>query len=193
MSGFSQLPPELTSTLTPAYRMVHRFRDFPRLPPLRRRWCQRPPRWEQRQLFIFPACLRTPVQSKLLENYIQVFTCVLWGSLMVMWGIRPRFFPEPRQSLMCITAERRIPPDSLICLCLPPMLFCIGIIGKQLDLLLVIYSPGLGKHGISLCGFMPCIHVSLQILLVCNGSLKWCHLPFKMQQLVFQEKPRCLH
>lgn len=75
-------------------------------------------------------------------------------------GIGPGFLPEPRHSLMYV------PPESLVCI---RLLFCTGIIGEQLDLLLVISSLGFGKHGISLCCF---IHARTSLYRCCEAVME---------------------
>lgn len=150
------------------------------------RGAESPPHREQQKLFMFTACTRSyththwlPTEWADLKNTSTTYMPALWGSLIIIaWSvIRPYRSSSPlklRQFLCCsyIAAEKIIPSDYLVFLGLPLMLFYMGIIWKQLDLLCLIPSPGLPEHEISLLCFIPGTHVSLRLLLGCNVCYK---------------------
>lgn len=96
-------------------------------------------------------------------DLLLLYMPALWGSLIIItWPVVRSYHYsalEIRQLFCCscIAAEKIIPSDYLGFVCLLLMLFNIGIIWKQLDLLYVITLLGLHEHEISLLHSIPAL------------------------------------
>lgn len=119
---------------------------------------------------MFTACICSYTHSDSLQSeetskidLLLLYMPALWGSLIIItWPVVRSYHYsalEIRQLFCCSCgwAEKIIPSDYLGFLCLLLMLFNMGIIWKQLDLLYVITLLGLHEHEISLLYSIPAL------------------------------------
>lgn len=119
---------------------------------------------------MFTACICSYTHSDSLQSeetskidLLLLYMPALWGSLIIItWPVVRSYHYsalEIRQLFCCSCgwAEKIIPSDYLGFLCLLLMLFNMGIIWKQLDLLYVITLLGLHEHEISLLHSIPAL------------------------------------
>lgn len=126
----------------------------------------RPPRCEQRRLFMFPACNHSPVQSECcLKTTSRCPRASCEGAWWrARWGIRPGFRPGIEAVVNVDRSREKDPswlPDRSL---LASDVVLPGNNWTTIGLLHLRCSLGRRKHGISLLHLIPCTHVSLQAI-----------------------------